>query len=98
MSGHNLDVVQEPRMVVVTVSTFESLSQSKRRKRRRKRRSREHGEDKERTLGRPVRMVPEPVCPGDPLCSVKQVCVCQCVSVCVCWFNNSIMKVSFFLY
>ncbi|XP_076606423.1 plexin-B1 isoform X2 [Chaetodon auriga] len=70
VSGHNLDVVQEPRMVV-TVSPFESISQNKRRKRRRrKRRSGEQGEGK--TLGRPARMVPDPVCPGDPLCSVKQ--------------------------
>ncbi|XP_041803784.1 plexin-B1 [Chelmon rostratus] len=72
VSGHNLDVVQEPRMVV-TVSPFESISQSKRRKRRRrKRRSGEQGEGREKTLGRPARMVPDPVCPGDPLCSVKQ--------------------------
>uniref|UniRef100_A0A3B4Y3F9 Plexin-B1 n=1 Tax=Seriola lalandi dorsalis TaxID=1841481 RepID=A0A3B4Y3F9_SERLL len=48
VSGHYLDVVQEPRMVV-TVSPFES-----------------------RTLGRPVRMIPDPVCPGEPLCSVKK--------------------------
>lgn len=82
MSGHNLDVVQEPRMVV-TVSPFESISQSKRRKRRRrKRRSGEQGEGREKTLGRPARMVPDPVCPGDPLCSVKQVCECMCVLVC----------------
>ncbi|XP_040889773.1 plexin-B1 [Toxotes jaculatrix] len=71
VSGHNLDVVQEPRMVV-TVSPSESVSQSKMRRRRRKRRSTEEKEDGERTLGRPVRMVPDPVCPGDPRCSVKQ--------------------------
>ncbi|XP_070814732.1 plexin-B1 isoform X1 [Chaetodon trifascialis] len=72
VSGHNLDVVQEPRMVV-TVSPFESISQNKRRKRRRrKRRSGEQGEGREKTLARPARMVPDPVCPGDPLCSVKQ--------------------------
>uniref|UniRef100_A0A667X8U8 Plexin-B1 n=1 Tax=Myripristis murdjan TaxID=586833 RepID=A0A667X8U8_9TELE len=56
--GHNLDVVQEPRMVV-TVSPFESISQTKRRKRKRRRR-------------RSGEMIPDPVCPGDPLCSVKQ--------------------------
>nr|XP_033482538.1 plexin-B1 isoform X2 [Epinephelus lanceolatus] len=70
VSGHNLDVVQEPRMVV-TVSPLASVSQNKRKKRRR-RRSGEQGEDRQKTLGRPVRMVLEPVCPGDPLCSVKQ--------------------------
>ncbi|XP_049421881.1 plexin-B1 [Epinephelus fuscoguttatus] len=71
VSGHNLDVVQEPRMVV-TVSPLASVSQNKRKKRRRRRRSGEQGEDRQKTLGRPVRMVLEPVCPGDPLCSVKQ--------------------------
>ncbi|XP_056253566.1 plexin-B1 isoform X2 [Seriola aureovittata] len=69
VSGHYLDVVQEPRMVV-TVSPFESVSQSK--SKRRKRRSTERRENRERTLGRPVRMIPDPVCPGEPLCSVKK--------------------------
>ncbi|KAM8914803.1 plexin-B1 isoform 2-T2 [Spinachia spinachia] len=59
VSGHHLDVVQEPRMVV-TASPFGSISQNKRRKRGR------------RTLGRPARMVPEAICPKDQLCSVKQ--------------------------
>ncbi|XP_035487419.2 plexin-B1 isoform X2 [Scophthalmus maximus] len=70
MSGHNMDVVQEPRMVI-TVSPYESIVQSKMRKKRR-RRTIEQREERERTPGRPVRMVPDPVCPGDPLCSVKQ--------------------------
>uniref|UniRef100_A0A8C2WNS7 Plexin-B1 n=1 Tax=Cyclopterus lumpus TaxID=8103 RepID=A0A8C2WNS7_CYCLU len=38
VSGHNLDVVQEPRMVVTT-SPFGSISQNKRRKRGRRKRS-----------------------------------------------------------
>ncbi|KAM9860057.1 plexin-B1 [Aulostomus maculatus] len=63
VSGHNLDVVQEPRMVV-TVSHYESINQNK--KRRRRRRNGEQGMDRDR------RMVPNPVCPGDPFCSVKQ--------------------------
>ncbi|XP_070759639.1 plexin-B1 [Enoplosus armatus] len=72
VSGHNLDVVQEPRMVVA-VSPLESISQSKRRKRRRRKRwSGEQGEGREKTLGRSARMVPDPVCLRDPLCSVKQ--------------------------
>uniref|UniRef100_A0A7N5ZQB3 Plexin-B1 n=1 Tax=Anabas testudineus TaxID=64144 RepID=A0A7N5ZQB3_ANATE len=50
VSGHNLNVVQEPRMAV-TLFPFESVSQSKKRR---------------------LRMIPDPVCPGDPLCSVKQ--------------------------
>ncbi|XP_029989594.1 plexin-B1 isoform X2 [Sphaeramia orbicularis] len=66
VSGHNLDVVQEPRMVV-TVSPFDG---KKRRKRRRRKRS--DGEDGMRTRRRMVRMVPDPVCPGDPVCSRKQ--------------------------
>uniref|UniRef100_A0A8C9XDK0 Plexin-B1 n=1 Tax=Sander lucioperca TaxID=283035 RepID=A0A8C9XDK0_SANLU len=71
VSGQNLDVVQEPRMVVA-VFPFASISPNKRRKRRK--RSGEQ-EDREKTFGRAARMVPEPICPGDPLCSVKQVCV-----------------------
>ncbi|XP_030276306.1 plexin-B1 isoform X2 [Sparus aurata] len=72
VSGHNLDVVQEPHMVV-TVTPYDSVRQNKRRKRRRKkRRSGELGEDMEETVGRPARMVPKPVCPEGPVCSVKQ--------------------------
>lgn len=67
VTGHSLDVVQEPRMVV-TVSPFESID------RRRRRRSRQQAEAKERPSGRSARMVPDPVCPRGPLCSVKQVC------------------------
>uniref|UniRef100_A0A671TKV4 Plexin-B1 n=1 Tax=Sparus aurata TaxID=8175 RepID=A0A671TKV4_SPAAU len=48
VSGHNLDVVQEPHMVV-TVTPYDS-----------------------ETVGRPARMVPKPVCPEGPVCSVKQ--------------------------
>ncbi|XP_045931112.1 plexin-B1 [Micropterus dolomieu] len=70
VSGEYLDVVQEPQMVVA-VSPLESVSPNKRKKRRRrKRRSGEQGEDREKTLRRPARMVPDPVCPRDPLCSV----------------------------
>ncbi|XP_014264169.2 plexin-B1 isoform X2 [Maylandia zebra] len=68
LSGSNLDVVQEPRMVV-TLSRFQSVGQNKKRKRRRKR---SKGEQWKKTLGRSVRMVPDPVCPGDQFCSVKQ--------------------------
>ncbi|XP_039467763.1 plexin-B1 [Oreochromis aureus] len=68
LSGSNLDVVQEPRMVV-TLSRFQSVGQNKKKKRRRKR---SKGEQRKKTLGRPVRMVPDPVCPGDQFCSVKQ--------------------------
>ncbi|KAI1890455.1 hypothetical protein AGOR_G00153880 [Albula goreensis] len=74
VSGHNLDVVQEPR-IQVTVSPIEP-SQSKRRKRRRRSSARKGpgsgpvGGDK--LLWRRRRIVPEPGCPEDALCSVKQ--------------------------
>lgn len=85
MSGHNLDVVQEPHMVV-TVTPYDSVRQNKRRKRRlKKRRSGEQGEDMEETVERPARMVPDPVCPEGPVCSVKQVSLC---CVCVSLFLN----------
>lgn len=59
--------------MVVTLSRFQSVGQNKKRKRRRKR---SKGEQWKKTLGRSVRMVPDPVCPGDQFCSVKQVGVC----------------------
>ncbi|XP_055765075.1 plexin-B1-like isoform X2 [Salvelinus fontinalis] len=68
VSGHNLDVVQEPRMLV-TLSPYESIGQRKRRKSGGERE--EETEDKVLLL-RHRRIVPEPHCPGDPLCSIKQ--------------------------
>ncbi|XP_069574852.1 plexin-B1 [Brachyistius frenatus] len=67
VSGNNLDVVQNPRMVV-NISQYESISQNKRRKRR----SAAQREDGEEILGRPARAVPDRVCPGGTLCSVRQ--------------------------
>ncbi|XP_028261895.1 plexin-B1-like isoform X3 [Parambassis ranga] len=61
VSGYNLDVVQEPQMVV-TISPLESVSQ----KRRRKRRKRQGTEERE------VRLVSDQVCAGDQFCFVKQ--------------------------
>ncbi|XP_041835732.1 plexin-B1 isoform X3 [Melanotaenia boesemani] len=70
--GHNLDVVQEPSMLV-SFSPNNAISQNPRKKtKRRKRRHSEKMEDRERTIRRPDRMVSDPVCSGDPLCSVKQ--------------------------
>ncbi|KAJ8359263.1 hypothetical protein SKAU_G00157880 [Synaphobranchus kaupii] len=66
VSGHNLDVVQEPR-IQVTVSPFES-SQS----RRRRSTGREAAGAGDRLLWRRRRIVPEPGCPEGALCSVKQ--------------------------
>uniref|UniRef100_A0A8C8JVS2 Plexin-B1 n=1 Tax=Oncorhynchus tshawytscha TaxID=74940 RepID=A0A8C8JVS2_ONCTS len=70
VSGHNLDVVQEPRMLV-TLSPYESIGQRKRRRRRNGGEREEETEDKVLLL-RHRRIVPEPHCPGDPLCSIKQ--------------------------
>ncbi|KAK0134459.1 Plexin-B1 [Merluccius polli] len=72
VSGHSLDVVQEPRMVV-TITPMETVSQTQRRRRRRRIRS--GGEEEPGRgvpLNRQIRRVADPVCPGDPLCSVKQ--------------------------
>ncbi|XP_061689935.1 plexin-B1 isoform X2 [Syngnathoides biaculeatus] len=63
VSGHNLDVVQVPQMVV-TVSPYESI-QKIRSSRRKKRRS---GDEKVEQ----IKMASDLVCLGDLLCSVKQ--------------------------
>ncbi|KAJ8400630.1 hypothetical protein AAFF_G00393990 [Aldrovandia affinis] len=73
VSGHNLDVVQEPR-IQVTVSPFEppqSSSSSSSSRRRRRRRGSGPGRW-DRLLWRHRRIVPEPGCPEGALCSVKQ--------------------------
>ncbi|XP_072239125.1 plexin-B1 [Leuresthes tenuis] len=69
--GHNLDVVQEPEMLV-TFSPHKSISQNTRRKQKRIRRYLERREDKERIFRRLARMVRVPDCSRDPLCSIKQ--------------------------
>lgn len=74
--GHNLDVVQEPRMVVTVPPP---VGQNKRRKRKRRRRQSAEQEDVDKTLGRPARMVVDSICSGDTQCSVREVCVCLCV-------------------
>ncbi|XP_051930951.1 plexin-B1 isoform X2 [Hippocampus zosterae] len=56
--GHNLDVVQEPQMVV-TVSPDDSIQKNRSRGRKKRRSS-------------STKMFPGPFCPGDMLCSVKQ--------------------------
>uniref|UniRef100_A0A8C7N2P4 Plexin-B1 n=1 Tax=Oncorhynchus kisutch TaxID=8019 RepID=A0A8C7N2P4_ONCKI len=61
VSGHNLDVVQQPNMLV-TVFPWESIPQ---RRRRRSGGEREH-ETEDKVLWRHRRIVPEPNCPGDP--------------------------------
>ncbi|XP_043081045.1 plexin-B1 isoform X3 [Puntigrus tetrazona] len=66
VSGQHLDVVQEPR-IRVTLTPLEPHSQ-KRKRRRRRRSSVDYG-----LLRRARRIVPEPNCPEDSLCVVKQV-------------------------
>ncbi|XP_051518237.1 plexin-B1 isoform X2 [Myxocyprinus asiaticus] len=68
VSGQNLDVVQEPR-IRVTLTPLEPHSQ------RRKRRSVDSGRKIEHygPLRRERRIVPEPDCPEDSLCAIKQV-------------------------
>nr|XP_015203544.1 PREDICTED: plexin-B1 [Lepisosteus oculatus] len=61
VTGHNLDVVENPK-IQVTVSPVQQ---------RRRRRKRAVG-IRDRLLWRHRRIVPEPECPGDALCSVKQ--------------------------
>uniref|UniRef100_A0A9J8C3D2 Plexin-B1 n=1 Tax=Cyprinus carpio carpio TaxID=630221 RepID=A0A9J8C3D2_CYPCA len=63
VSGHHLDVVQEPR-IHVTLTPLEPHSQ----KRKKKRSSVDYS-----LLRRARRIVPEPNCPEDSLCVVKQV-------------------------
>ncbi|XP_045079683.1 plexin-B1 isoform X1 [Coregonus clupeaformis] len=70
VSGHNLDVVQEPRMLV-TVYPWESIPQRRRRRRRRSGGEREH-ETEDKVMWRHRRIIPEPNCPGDPVCSIIQ--------------------------
>ncbi|XP_059383421.1 plexin-B1-like isoform X3 [Carassius carassius] len=65
VSGQHLDVVQEPR-IHVTLTPLEPHSQK--RKRKRKRSSVDPS-----LLRRARRIVPEPSCPEDSLCVVKQV-------------------------
>ncbi|XP_043081046.1 plexin-B1 isoform X4 [Puntigrus tetrazona] len=65
VSGQHLDVVQEPR-IRVTLTPLEPHSQ-KRKRRRRRRSSVDYG-----LLRRARRIVPEPNCPEDSLCVVKQ--------------------------
>ncbi|XP_036447631.1 plexin-B1 [Colossoma macropomum] len=71
VSGQNLDVVQEPR-IRVTLSPLEPLFSGRK---RRKRKSDGHSrrEDRLWPLKRQRRIVPEPGCPEDSLCDVKQI-------------------------
>ncbi|KAI4873769.1 hypothetical protein NFI96_010626 [Prochilodus magdalenae] len=71
VSGQHLDVVQEPR-IRVTLSPPEPLFSGRKRK---KRKSEGHPrkEDSHWPLKRQRRIVPEPGCPEDSLCDVKQI-------------------------
>lgn len=75
VSGQHLDVVQEP-CIRVTLTPLEPHSQ-----RRRRRSSVDYS-----LLRRARRIVPEPNCPEDSLCVVKQVEFTQ-VSLCLCFLT-----------
>ncbi|KPP75167.1 plexin-B1/SEP receptor-like [Scleropages formosus] len=72
VSGHNLDVVQEPH-ILVTVSPLEQHHPTTSRRRRRSR-ARRAAEPESLDAGslRHRRIVPEPGCPKDVLCIMKQ--------------------------
>ncbi|XP_072540737.1 plexin-B1 isoform X3 [Salminus brasiliensis] len=72
VTGHNLDVVQEPR-IRVTVFPSDSISRKKRgsRRRRRTRGSVINAEVDQGVLWRQRRIIPEPDCSENTLCSVK---------------------------
>ncbi|XP_068996867.1 plexin-B1 isoform X2 [Embiotoca jacksoni] len=72
VSGHNLDVVQEPKMRV-TLSPPDTLPPRRRRSvNRKKNRSLTGGQDHRGPLRRWRRIVPEADCPQGTLCHVKQ--------------------------
>ncbi|XP_069550162.1 plexin-B1 isoform X2 [Brachyistius frenatus] len=72
VSGHNLDVVQEPKMRV-TLSPPDTLPPRRRRSvNRKKNRSLTGGQDHRGPLRRWRRIVPEVDCPQGTLCHVKQ--------------------------
>ncbi|XP_012991951.4 plexin-B1 [Esox lucius] len=81
VSGQNLDVVQEPR-IRVTLSPLEYLPL------RKKRRTPWRGDGEKNTpRTRKTRMVPEPGCPEDKLCVIKQFetgCVVSSSSLILC--------------
>ncbi|XP_047203292.1 plexin-B1 isoform X2 [Girardinichthys multiradiatus] len=68
VSGHNLDVVQKPQMLV-NVFQHKSLSENRRKKRRR---TAEQGEDGEWTDRKQTRKLPDPVCCKEPFCPATQ--------------------------
>ncbi|XP_076132287.1 plexin-B1 [Alosa pseudoharengus] len=71
VSGHNLDVVQEPR-IRVTLTPLTPLTPHAQKKKKRKRKSERAEERESRPLKRLRRIVPEPGCPEGVLCTVKQ--------------------------
>ncbi|KAM4741070.1 plexin-B1 isoform 3-T6 [Anableps anableps] len=94
VSGHNLDVVQKPHMVV-SVFPHQSISHSRRKKRRR--RTAGQGKDGGWTLRKLTRKLPDPVCCTEPLCPVTQfleLCVVTNSSLILCrspMVNSSIL-------
>ncbi|KAM4611051.1 plexin-B1 [Polymixia lowei] len=73
VSGQNLDVVQEPK-IIVTLSPPDTLPPRRRRRSAGRRRAgkQDGGKDPQGMLRRWRRIVPEPDCPEGTLCDVKQ--------------------------
>lgn len=78
VSGHNLDVVQEPKMRV-TLSPPDALPPRRRRSiKKKKERHLSGGQDHIGPLKRWRRIVPEVNCPKGALCREKHVSFCEC--------------------
>ncbi|XP_037534995.1 plexin-B1 [Nematolebias whitei] len=96
VSGNNLDVVQQPLMVV---SVFPHESSSP--KRRRKRGVQQQREERQRTPQKLARVVPESVCCREPFCSGQQFqerCEVNSSSLILCrspTVNSSILRSKF---
>ncbi|KAM4582697.1 plexin-B1-like isoform 4-T4 [Fundulus diaphanus] len=69
VSGHNLDIVQKPQMVV---NVFQHKSTSQNRRKRGRRRTAGQGEDGEWTLRKLTGKLPDPVCCREPFCPITQ--------------------------
>ncbi|XP_021177625.2 plexin-B1 isoform X1 [Fundulus heteroclitus] len=69
VSGHNLDVVQKPQMVV---NVFPQKSTSPNRRKRGRRRTAGQGEEWEWTLRKLPGKLPDPVCCREPFCPITQ--------------------------
>lgn len=73
VNGHNLDVVQEPRIVVEVYPSESSALSSRRRRRSGFAAGLLSPDQEDSLLGRHRRIIPEPNCPNGMLCPAKRV-------------------------